>query len=134
MLTVLQALTTIVGRICLCAVFLQSVFASKIPNFSSTVNNMRFEGIPYPKAVLSGTIVVLILGSSLVMLGFKARFGAFLLMVFLVLTTYYFSDFWRFSFDPQTKLNQFMKNLGLIGAMLMIIANGPGAGSLDRSK
>ena len=134
MLTVLQALTAILGRICLCAIFLQSVFVSKIPHFSSTVDKMQFEGIPYPKVVLSGMIAVLIGGSSLVILGFKARFGAFLLLAFLILTTYYFADFWRFSFDPQTKLNQFMKNLGLVGAMLLIIANGPGAGSLDRSR
>jgi putative oxidoreductase len=60
------------------------------------------------------------------------------LLVFLVLATYYFHDFWTLS-DPQAKQEQMillMKNLGLMGAMLLIIANGTGPMSLDgrRSK
>ena len=68
-----------------------------------------------------------------VILGYKARIGADLLLGFLVLATYYFHDFWTLS-DPQARqeqMIQFMKNLGLIGAMLLIVANGTGPMSLD---
>ncbi len=48
-----------------------------------------------------------------------------------------FHDFWTYapdSQDFQMQMIQFMKNLGLMGAMLMIIANGPGPGSLENRK
>jgi putative oxidoreductase len=53
-----------------------------------------------------------------------------------VLATYYFHDFWTLS-DPQARQEQtiqFMKNLGLMGAMLLIIANGTGPMSVDGRK
>ena len=52
------------------------------------------------------------------------------------LATYFFHDFWTLS-DPQARqeqMIQFMKNLGLMGAMLIVIANGTGPMSLDRRK
>ena len=64
-----------------------------------------------------------------------ARIGATLLLVFLVLATYYFHDFWTFEGqDQQMQMIQFMKNMALMGAMLFIIANGPGPWSLDNRK
>jgi putative oxidoreductase len=50
-----------------------------------------------------------------------------------VLATYYFHDFWTVT-DPQVKqeqMIQFMKNLAMMGAMVLIIANGTGPMSLD---
>ena len=48
------------------------------------------------------------------------------------MATYYFHDFWAFPADQQQpQIIQFMKNLGLAGAMVFIMANGSGAGSLD---
>ena len=75
----------------------------------------------------------LMLGSIMVLAGYYARIGALLLAVFLVLATYYFHPFWKTPED-QNQMAHFMKNLGLIVAMLFIIANGSGAGSLDARK
>ena len=94
---------------------------------------MEKEGIPAPQTMLVGAIVFLIAGSMSIILGYKARIGATLLLIFLVLATYYFHDFWNAT-DPKVKEDQmihFMKNLGLMGAMLLIIANGTGPMSLD---
>ena len=83
--------------------------------------------------MLVGAIVFLIAGSISVITGFKARIGAALLLVFLLLATYYFHDFWTLD-EPQAQqeqMIQFMKNLALMGAMLLIIANGSGPMSMD---
>ena len=56
---------------------------------------MAAEGVPAPQFMLAGAIVFLIAGSLSVILGYKARIGAALLLVFLVLATYYFHDFWN---------------------------------------
>lgn len=128
----IQGLLSLVGRVMLTAVFLTSAIGNKIPNFQQIVQFMVGEGVPAPKVMLAGAIVFLILGSMLVILGWKARWGATMLLVFLVLAAYFFHDFWTMQGDAlQEQMIQFMKNLALMGAMVFVIANGPGAGSLD---
>lgn len=122
-----------IGRLLLSFIFLMSAVGNKIPNFNDVAAYMSSEGVPASQIMLAGAIAFLILGAVSVMLGFKARIGASLLLIFLALATYYFHDFWTFV-DPkeqEMQMIQFMKNLSLMGAMLFIIANGPGAYSLD---
>ena len=129
----LQGIGAVLGRILLCTIFLLSAVGNKIPNFQAVAGSMAKEGVPAPQVMLAGAIVCLIAGSLSVILGYKARIGAALLLVFLVLATYYFHDFWTLS-DPQAQqeqMIQFLKNLGLMGAMLLVIANGTGPLSLD---
>jgi len=129
----LQGVVAVIGRILLSTIFLMSALGNKIPNFSAVAGSMAKEGVPAPQLMLVGAIAFLIAGSLSVVLGFKARIGAALLLVFLVLATYFYHDFWTVS-DPQVKqeqIIQFMKNLSMIGAMLLIITNGTGPMSLD---
>ena len=124
---------SLLGRIMLCAIFVMSAVGNKIPNFKQTVAIMEGEGIPQASYLLIGAIAFLILGSLLVLLGYKARLGALLLLIFLGLATYYFHDFWKLE-DPQARqmeMINFMKNLALAGAMVFIMANGSGYWSLD---
>jgi putative oxidoreductase len=129
----IQGLINVAGRILLVAIFLMSAVGHKIPQFNDVAKSMAAEGVPLPHVMLAGAIVFLIVGSISLLVGFKARLGATLLLVFLVLATYYFHDFWNFD-DAQPRQEQtiqFMKNAALMGAMLMIIANGAGAWSAD---
>jgi putative oxidoreductase len=133
MTEVLRGLTSVAGRVALAAIFLLAAVGNKIPNYSAVAQFMGAEGVPAPRLLLAGAIVFLIVGGVSVIVGYKARFGAGLLLVFLVLATYYFHDFWTLS-DPkaqQEQMIQFFKNLSLMGAMLSLMANGPGAWSLD---
>jgi putative oxidoreductase len=131
----MQAALSVLGRIMLCTIFLSSAVGNKIPNFSRVIGYMQMNNLTWqPELLLGGAIVFLIVGSVLVVLGYQARIGAALLLVFLALATYYFHDFWDPRHGDMVELQtiQFMKNLGLGGALLFIIANGSGAGSLDR--
>lgn len=129
----LQSLISALGRLLLSAIFLMSALGNKIPKFNDVAEYMAKEGVPAPKIMLAGAIVFLVVGAASVILGYKTRLGASLLLIFLILATYFFHDFWTFE-DAQQKKNQmiaFMKNLALMGAMLLLIANGPGALALD---
>jgi putative oxidoreductase len=129
----IQGILAVLGRVMLCTIFLLSAVGNKIPNFNAVAGSMASEGVPAPQIMLVGAIVFLIAGSLSVVLGYKARIGAALLLIFLALATYYYHDFWTVT-DPkarQEQMIQFMKNLGLMGAMLLIIANGTGPMSLD---
>lgn len=124
----------LVGRIFLAAIFFMSAVGNKIPKFNEVVGYMESAGVPMPKILLPGAIAFLILGSVSLVFGYRTRIGALLLSIFLVLATYYFHDFWSFQPDApefQQQMIQFMKNLGLLGAMLLLIVNGPGPMSLD---
>jgi len=132
MLSVIRAALTLVARILLCAIFAASAF-NLVTNFDKTVDMMSKQQVPEPRYLLPGAIAFLILGSVSVIVGFRARIGALLLLVFLVLATYYFHNFWAID-DPQKKQEEMinaMRNSALMGAMLFIVANGPGPGSFD---
>ena len=132
----LQGIVSVLGRVLLCTIFFMAAVGNKIPNFQAVAGYMAKVGVPAPQVMLAGAIVFLIAGSLSVILGYKARIGAALLLVFLVLATYYFHAFWTLS-DPQARqeqMIQFMKNLGLMGAMLLVIANGTGPMSLDEKR
>ena len=132
----LRGVVSVLGRILLCTIFVLSAAGNKIPNFGGVARVMAAKGIPAPQFMLVGAIAFLIVGSASVIVGYKARIGAALLLVFLVLATYFFHDFWKQS-EPQAaqeQMIQFMKNLSMMGAMLLIIANGPGSFSLDERK
>ena len=142
----IQGIVTVAARVLLALIFLMSAIGNKIPKFSGVVGAMESQGVPAPQIMLLGAIVFLILGSVSIIVGFKARIGATLLLVFLVLATYYFHDFWTWPQDAmwvlssnsevklpvaQIEMISFMKNLALMGAMLFIIANGAGPMSID---
>jgi len=113
-------------------IFLMSAVGNKIPNFNSVAAYMATEGVPAPPFALVGAIVFLVAGSLSVIAGFKIRIGAALLLVFLVLATYFFHDFWTFEGqEQQMQMIQFMKNLSLMGTMVFLMANGAGEMSLD---
>jgi len=127
---------SLLARLMLAAIFLLSAVAGKIMNFNKTVEQMAAEGVPSPKILLGGAIAFLILGGLSIVLGYKGRFGAFLLLVFLGAATYFFHDFWKLPGDAppekmQMEVIQFFKNVALMGAMLFLLANGTGPWSLD---
>ncbi|MFH1748798.1 MAG: DoxX family protein [Planctomycetota bacterium] len=132
-MNVIKGIVTVIGRICLAAIFLMSAAGNKIPNFAAVTEYMADERVPLPGIALAGAIVFLIAGGLSLIVGYRTRLGAALLLVFLLLATYFFHDFWTFADGParQQQMIQFMKNLALMGAMLFILANGPGPWSLD---
>ena len=128
----LRGVVTVLGRIMIATVFLLSAVGNKIPQFNTVAGYMEGEGVPMPKVMLAGAIVFLVVGSLSIIVGYKARVGAALLAVFLILATYYFHDFWTFEGQEyQMQMIQFMKNLSLLGTMVFLMACGSGAYSLD---
>jgi putative oxidoreductase len=131
----LSGFANVVGRSMIATIFLLSAVGNKIPNFNSVAGYMASEGVPFPQFMLAGAIAFLIVGSVSIILGFHARLGSGLLLVFLVLATYFFHDFWNFEGqEAQMQMIQFMKNLSLMGTMVFLMANGSGAYSLDSAR
>lgn len=128
----MSGIFSLLGRVMIATIFLMSAVGNKIPKFNDVAGYMASEGVPQPQIALAGAILFLIVGSLSVIAGFQIRFGAGLLLVFLVLATYYFHDFWNMEGqEQQMQMIQALKNLSLMGTMLFLMANGAGGMSLD---
>jgi putative oxidoreductase len=70
-------------------------------------------------AIASGAIEVIC--GLMIALNFGARFFAIILILFVAAATFYFHDFWnQTGLDARGNLVHALKNLSLIGALLMI--------------
>ncbi len=132
----IQAVLALLGRLCLVSIFLLSAVGNDVPHFNDVAAIMEAHHVPAPQLLLIGAIVFLIAGSISILVGYKARIGALLLFVFIVMATYYFHNFWDKTnpAEQQLEMVQFMKNLSIGGGLLFIMAVGAGPFSLDTRK
>ncbi|WP_456428488.1 DoxX family protein [Rhodocaloribacter sp.] len=89
-------------------------------------------GVPAPTFVTIVTGLMIIAGGLSVMLGYKAKIGAWLLVVFLIPVAFVMHNFW--SVEDAMKQNEmahFLKDLALAGGALLITHFGTGPYSLD---
>ena len=113
------------GRILLSSLFVLSGL-SKIGGYAATAGYMAALGVP---AALLPLVIALELGGGLaIAFGWKTRIVAFLLGGFTALAALVFHN----NLADQIQMIMFLKNASISGAFLMLLANGPGALSLDR--
>ncbi|MBY0297319.1 MAG: DoxX family protein [Methylobacterium sp.] len=121
-----------VARILVVAIFLWSGFG-KIMHPAGVAGAIAGKGLPYPEILAYLTIAAELGLGLLIALGFFARSAAVLLAVFTAATIVYFHNFWAMSGDAvRTNQIQAMKNVSIIGALLMIAAVGPGRFALNQ--
>jgi len=124
--------TLFLGRVFLALLFVVSGIG-KITGYAGTAAVMASKGLPMVDILLPLTIAVELGGGLLPALGWKARWAAAALFLFLIPTTLIFHQFW--GIDPklvQMQKIHFLKNVAIMGGMLMVLATGAGAWSIDR--
>jgi putative oxidoreductase len=123
--------TALIGRLLIAAIFLVSGF-SKLTDLPGTVGHMAGAGIPYPEtlAVVAGSAELL--GAIAIATGFLTRIASAGLILFMIPTTLIFHAFWNFTGEARLpQMVNFMKNLGIIGGLAVLMAQGAGRLSLD---
>jgi len=119
-----------IGRALFALIFITSVFG----HFSSAaIDSAAAHGVPLASVAVPASGLLALIGGLSVLLGYRARFGAFLLLVFLVPVTLVMHRFWGLS-DPQLAAVQkamFLKNTALVGGALLLVYHGSGPVSLD---
>jgi putative oxidoreductase len=121
----------LIGRILLGLIFLKSGL-SKIGDWEGTVGHMVGKGMPLASFFLLGAIILEIGGSLSMMFGFNARFGAVALLAFLIPATLIFHNFWALEgMEAKKQLSAFMKNLSIMGGLLIVSYFGSGPLSID---
>lgn len=128
----ISSLMTLLGRWAIAAIFLLSgIF--KFVLYSSTVEYMTSKGLLYGGFLLVIAALVEILGALFIILGWKTRWAAFVLLLYLIPVTYVFHDFWNIE-DPvasQLQFYQFLKNLAIFGGLLLLVSRGAGSLAID---
>lgn len=119
------------GRILLAALFLWSG-VDKIVHYSGAVGYVANAGLPFPDVLLILSIAVELAGGIALVLGWKARWAAALIFLYLIPVTAVFHDPIAAGAHAQEQLIHMMKNLSIMGGMLVLAAFGPGAWSLER--
>jgi uncharacterized membrane protein YphA (DoxX/SURF4 family) len=142
----LRALIAAIGRMCLSVIFILSG-VSKFLNWhemeqtvTTTMNNLNIliqgnevmyqmitAALPWSRELLGLAMTFEIVGGLLIFLGIRARLGAFLLILFLIPTTFLFHHYWLLEgSDRELQMTMFLKNLSIFGGLFIVLALGTG--------
>ena len=111
----------LLSRILMSAIFIWSGI-SKIMNPVGTQEYMSAYGMSFTSVLLVAAIVVEVLGGLSLLLGIKPRYGAIALALFLLPATFIFHT----DFSDQIQQIMFMKNIAMLGGLLMFVQHGDG--------
>ncbi|HVH68274.1 MAG TPA: DoxX family protein [Gemmatimonadales bacterium] len=118
------------GRVCYSLIFLMTAFG----HFSAGyVGYAAQQGVPAPGLLVPLSGIIAIAGGLSIALGYKAKIGAWLIVLFLVPVSFAMHNFWAVT-DPMMRglqMAMFMKNVSMFGAALLISYFGSGPLSLD---
>jgi putative oxidoreductase len=112
----------LIGRILFVALFFTSGLFSHLLNMRGAVAYAKAAGAPLPELMVPLTGVVLVVASVMIAVGYHPRLAAWALFLFLLPTTFIMHRFWGLTDAQMATMQQiqFMKNLSLMGATLMI--------------
>ncbi len=122
----------LVARILIGLLFVVAGYG-KIGGFDGIVGYIGSKGLPMPQVLAALTIALELGGGLLLMAGYKVRWVAIAFFLWLIPTTFIFHKFWGIdAAQVQNQMNHFLKNVSIMGAMLMLVAFGPGAYSVEK--
>ncbi|MDE1166506.1 MAG: DoxX family protein [Pseudomonas sp.] len=121
----------LVARILLMILFVISGWA-KLTHFSGTVAYMGSLGAPVPEVATGIAIFMEFFAGIMIIAGFYTRPLALLFALFVLGTALIGHPFWHMV-DPERATNQinFLKNVSIIGGLLLLVVSGPGRYSVD---
>ncbi len=123
----------LLGRIFISLIFLYEIL-DIIFFWANNKETMETYGITWRQdLLLVGVLILLFIGSTLVIIGYYAGFGAFLLLLYWLPFTAVVHSFWNEPLEVQrTETLNFMSNMAICGGLLLLMANGAGKFSVRR--
>lgn len=118
-----------IGRAMFALVFLIKAVGHFCPRMIAHAGEM---GVPMANVVVPFWGTVAIIGGLSILFGFKAKVGAWLVIIFLLPVTFFMHPFWQpdVSFAMRMHALCFWKNISIMGAALMMTYMGSGPMSL----
>jgi putative oxidoreductase len=125
-----QGAVVILGRFFFALIFLM---AGANHFNKQTIGYAASQGVPLAAIAVPLAGVLAIAGGLSILLGYRAKLGAWLIVLFLVPVSLMMHKFWTVT-DPmmaQIQMILFMKNISMLGGALLISQFGAGPLSLD---
>lgn len=122
----------LLGRILYSIIFIISAIGHFSPQ---TIDYATATGVPFAMVLVPLWGLIALVGGISILIGYKARWGAWLLVIFLVPVTLIMHRFWGID-EPgvvSLQLVMFLKNVALLGAALLITYFGAGPLSIDKN-
>jgi putative oxidoreductase len=130
----LQNSAALAGRMLLALIFIISGYG-KIGGYAGTAGYMASKGLPMVDVLLPLTILIELGGGLLIAIGWKARWVAAVVFLFLIPVTLVFHNPAGLdAAQAQQQMINLLKNASIMGGMLGLFAFGPGRFSLDARK
>ncbi len=107
------------ARVLLALVFVHAL-VGKLTTFTAVADKISAKGLPLAPLLLVLAMALLAVGSALLILGWRQRLGAVLLMIFLLPTSLIFHS----DLGDSSERIQLLKNLAIV-AGLLLVANQP---------
>jgi putative oxidoreductase len=123
----------LLGRILISAIFFYEGIDSILFAEKTKLTMAEYHITWRPEFLLYSSIVFLMIGATMVLIGYRIRFGAWLLLIYWLPVTFIVYSFWDDPV-PEQRLHAilFMKNIAVAGGLLMISAHGGGKYSIQR--
>jgi putative oxidoreductase len=125
-----QGAVVVLGRFLFALIFLM---AGANHFNKQTIGYAASQGVPLAAIAVPLSGVLAIVGGLSILLGYRAKLGAWLIVLFLVPVSLMMHKFWTIT-DPmmaQIQMILFMKNVSMLGGALLISEFGAGPFSLD---
>ena len=125
-----QSALVLLGRFFYALIFL---IAAPTHFSKQTIAYAAAQGVPLASIAVPLSGIIALAGGLSILLGYRAKVGAWLIVLFLVPVTPMMHKFWTVH-DPmmaQIQMAMFMKNLAILGGALLISQFGAGPLSLD---
>ncbi|HZE09682.1 MAG TPA: DoxX family protein [Gemmatimonadaceae bacterium] len=104
----------------------------KIFGWSGQAAYMAAKGMTFITPLLAAALAIELIGSLMLITGFRARAAAAVMFVYLGIVSVRLHAFWAETGNAAgMNVGQFFKNLGMMGGLLMIAVYGAGAWSID---
>jgi putative oxidoreductase len=122
----------LIARILIAPLFLVAGY-NKLMAVAGTAGYFAKLGFPMPEIMVWVAIAIEIGGGLLLLIGWKTRWVSWLLIAFVAVATFMAHRFWAVdAAQYANQLNAFLKNIAVIGALLMFVTHGPGSASVDK--
>jgi putative oxidoreductase len=131
--TTYNPIVPLVSRILIAAIFLIAG-AGKVMKFAGTVAYLTKLGFPAPEVMTVIAIIIEVGGAVLLIVGWRTRWVAWLLALFVLIAAFAAHRFWEFEAAQQAnQMNHFLKNLAIIGGLFYVATFGAGRYSIDKA-
>ena len=122
----------LIGRVLIALIFAYFGYLKAL-HFDATIGYFAKWGFPLPQVAAALAVLFELGGGILLILGWKTRAVAWLLVLYTAIATAVAHRYWSYPADQSfNQMSHFFKNLSLIGALLYLAAAGPGPLAVDR--